>query len=374
MSARPCSSRTVAARRSTSSGRRMSTTTASALSPTAVMASTRSLARWSSISATTTWAPAPASASETAPPMPPPPPVTTATRPVRSMWRVGMGVSLQSRPSRGTSGRRASLALHPCAYDLAMLQGVRVVDRTTEISGPYCTKLLADAGADVVKVEPGDGDPLRRWHGGGLFEYLNTSKRSVVAREDDPTLADLTDLAVILVADRPVDLPALWRTNPSLVVVTITPFGCDGPWAHRPATEFTVQAACGSTGSRGLPENPPLAAGGRLGEWITGTYAAIGAVGALRSAQRGGQGEHVDVALFDCMAVTMTTYPSVFAEFMCWPRLRGTGRTIEVPSIEPTADGYVAFTTNSAQQFENMLVMIGRGDLLEDTDLARAVN
>ena len=64
----------------------------------------------------------------------------------------------------------------------------------------------------------------------------------------------------------------------------------------------------------------------------------------------------------------------VFADFMGWPPLRGTGRTIEVPSIEPTADGYVVFTTNSAQQFESMLVMIGRGDLLEDSDLARAMS
>src|SRR5207302_1792275 len=166
----------------------------------------------------------------------------------------------------------------------------------------------------------------------------------------------------------------LWETNPALVVVTITPFGCDGPWADQPATEFTMQAACGSTCNRGLPEDPPLAAGGRLGEWITGTYAAIGALAALRSAQRSGRGEHVDVAMFDYMAVTMTTYPSVFADFAGWPPLRGTGRSIEVPSIEPSADGYVVFTTNSAQQFESMLVMIGRGDLLEDSDLARAMS
>src|SRR5438067_2144237 len=239
-----------------------------------------------------------------------------------------------------------------------MLEGVRVVDRTTRIAGPYCTKLLADAGADVVCAGPHDG--------GGLSEYLHSSKRALDG--DDGHLVSAAD---ILVADEDVGVDALWVENRGLVVVTITPFGCDGPWAGRPATEFTLQAACGSTATRGLPENPPLAAGGRLGEWLAGTYAAAGAVAALRSARRSGVGEHVDVAMFDCMAVAMTTFQPVFSSFMGHPPMKGTGRAIEVPSIEPTADGYVVFTTNSAQQFESLLLMIGRDDLLADKDLAR---
>jgi crotonobetainyl-CoA:carnitine CoA-transferase CaiB-like acyl-CoA transferase len=248
-----------------------------------------------------------------------------------------------------------------------MLEGVRVVDLTTDIAGPYCTKVLADAGADVVKVEPPAGDPLRTWRSGALFEFLNTSKRSVHGEADD-----LVAAADLLVAGAPVDVDALWQANPALVVVTITPFGCDGPWAQRPSTEFTLQAACGSTGQRGLPEQPPLAAGGRIGEWVTGTYAALGAVAAYREARRSGKGEHVDVAMLDCMAVTMVTYPSVFASFAGWPELHGTGRAIEVPSVEPSKDGYFNVTTNSAQQFQDFLLMIGRPDLLEDPDLAAA--
>src|SRR5438552_8282034 len=193
------------------------------------MAATRSLARWSSISATTTWAPAAASVSETAPPSAPPPPVTTATRPVRSMSR--LTGCLRSRPRGLVVPRasawswvppRASLRVPSVtAYSLAMLAGTRVVDRTTEIAGPYCTKLLADAGADVVKIERGDGDPLRQWRGGGLFEYLNTSKRSVRAGEGDDALVDRAD---VLVVDGPVDVVALRAASPALVVVTITPF------------------------------------------------------------------------------------------------------------------------------------------------------
>ena len=245
-----------------------------------------------------------------------------------------------------------------------MLDGVRVVDCTTEIAGPYCSKLLADAGADVVKVEPPEGDPLRDWGSGALFEFLNTSKRSV--RGD---AADLLATADLFVSNQPVDPGALWAGNPSLVIVTITPFGAAGPWAGRPSTEFTLQAACGSIGQRGLPEQPPLSAGGRLGEWTSGTYAALGAIAAVREASRCGHGELVDVAMLDCMAVTMVTYPSVFASFAGWPQVAGTGRTIEVPSIEPTRDGYFVVTTNSAQQFQDFLLMIERPDLLTDPDL-----
>ena len=246
-----------------------------------------------------------------------------------------------------------------------VLDGVRILDLTTGIAGPYCSKLLADAGADVVKVEPGDADPLRAWGSGALFEFLNASKRSVTA---DDGLAEEADIILSNAAD---DVGRLRGANSAAVVVTITPFGRSGPWVERPWTEFTLQAACGSIGQRGLPECPPLAAGGRIGEWVAGTYAALAALAALREARRSGLGEDVDVAILDCMVVSMITYPSVFASFMGWPPLYGTGRTVEVPSIEPTSDGYFVVTTNSAQQFQDFLVMIERADLMEDPELAQ---
>lgn len=240
-----------------------------------------------------------------------------------------------------------------------MLGGVRIVDRTTDVAGPYCTKLLADAGAHVVREEPAGGDPLRRWRSGALFEHL------ALGKHDGPL--DLAD-AHVLVTGEHLDVEAVRAEHPHLVVVTVTPYGLDGPWAGRPATELTLQAACGSTGSRGDPARRPVAAGGRIGEWVSGTYAALATVAALRL----GRGEHVDVAMLDCMAVTMTTYPSVFAEFLGWPPVEGTGRAFEVPSIEPTADGWAVFTTNSATQFQDFCVMIGRPDLAEDPELRRA--
>jgi crotonobetainyl-CoA:carnitine CoA-transferase CaiB-like acyl-CoA transferase len=250
-----------------------------------------------------------------------------------------------------------------------ILHGVQVLDRTTGIAGPYCTKMLADAGADVVKVEPAGGDSLRAWRSGGLFEFLNASKRSAPGEVDAAPAGG----ADILVADEPLDVGAVWASSPGTVVVTITPFGTSGPWAGRPWTEFTLQAACGSTGQRGLPEHPPVAAGGRIGEWAAGAYAAVGALAAWREARRSGAGEHVDVAILDCMAVAMVTYPSLFSSFFGWPPMPRPARTVEVPSIEPASDGYVVVTTNSAQQFRDFLVLIERADLVDDHHLAQAM-
>jgi len=257
-----------------------------------------------------------------------------------------------------------------------VLEGLRIVDCSTEIAGPYCTKLLADAGADVVKVEPPDGDPLRGHGSGALFEFLQTSRRSVVGLPQDPHVVDLcasADLVVESGAPGTFDVAGLHERRPGLVVTSITPFGQRGPWRDRPATEFTLQAWSGSTANRGLPEEPPVAAGGRIGEWMGGTYAAVASLAAWLHATRTGRGEHIDVALLDCMTLTMNTYTSVFAEFLDWPPMRRPTRSIEIPSIEPSSDGYCAFTTNSAQQFADFLVLIERPDLLDDADLASAI-
>ena len=183
-----------------------------------------------------------------------------------------------------------------------MLDGLRVLDASTEVAGPYATKLLADAGADVVKVEGLDGDPTRRWTAAGvtladgedsaLFRFLNTSKRSVVG-----AVGDLAAGADIVVGGLDLDVDGLRRDHPHLVVVSITPFGLTGPWSDRPATEFTLQAACGSTGSRGRRDRPPLAVGGRFGEYLAGVDAAVAAVAAWRAGRTTGTVEHVDLSV-----------------------------------------------------------------------------
>jgi crotonobetainyl-CoA:carnitine CoA-transferase CaiB-like acyl-CoA transferase len=268
------------------------------------------------------------------------------------------------------------------------LRDLRVIDCSTGIAGGYCTKLLADAGADVVKLEPPEGDPLRRWSAtgadlrgadGALFQFLAAGKRSVVGRPQDTASQALFAGADLVVesfapgdagAAAALELPARF---PGLVLLSLTPFGRRGPWDARPATEFTIQAESGSIGSRGLPGREPFQAGGRMTEWIGGTFAAVGALAAVWRARRTGHGEHVDFSLLEVMNVAASNYLDLF-----WSLLgrggepRGAAQTVETPSIEPTADGWVGFCTNSRQQFADFLLLIERPELRDDSGLAQA--
>jgi crotonobetainyl-CoA:carnitine CoA-transferase CaiB-like acyl-CoA transferase len=244
----------------------------------------------------------------------------------------------------------------------SILRDVQVVDRTSGIAGAYCGKVLVDAGARVTRVVGPDDDPLGGLGSEAMFEFLHASKPSVSDGEAEAREAH----ADIVLTNR-----ATTRATPGQIVVCMTPHGLDGPWVGRPATEFTLQAAGGSTGFRGLPDEEPLAAGGRVGEWMTGTYAALAALAALYHVRRGAEGETIDVAMLDCVAATMAIVPSVYASFLGWLPMSGTGRSIEVPSVEPTADGFVVFTTNSAQQYSDFCVLIGHAELLDDRKLSR---
>src|SRR5262249_55179620 len=152
----------------------------------------------------------------------------------------------------------------------SVLDGLKVLDVSGGIAGSYCSKLFADAGADVVRLEPAQGDPLRARGAGGLFAFLNAGKRSICGEWG--ALAGAAD--VVIASDR-TDRAELRRAHPNQVVVLITPFGSEGPWSERPANEFLLQAWCGSTGARGWPTEPPLAGGGQIGEFVSATYAAV---------------------------------------------------------------------------------------------------
>jgi crotonobetainyl-CoA:carnitine CoA-transferase CaiB-like acyl-CoA transferase len=249
---------------------------------------------------------------------------------------------------------------------------MRVVDLSSEIAGGYCTKVLTDAGADVVKFEPPSGDPLRRWVASGtplapgadapLFQYLHASKRSI---SGDRAVADAwIARADVVVTTEPLDFASYREADPRLVIVTITPWGASGPWRDRPATEFTVQAACGTTFTRGLPERDPLSVGGRHGEWNVATYGAMGAITAWLHAQRTGIGQHVDVSMFEALHTTMNSpYAALMAQ---WAPDATLGRTIEVPSIEPALDGWVGFCTQTGQQWKDFCSLVEHPEMGDD--------
>jgi crotonobetainyl-CoA:carnitine CoA-transferase CaiB-like acyl-CoA transferase len=258
------------------------------------------------------------------------------------------------------------------------LSGLLVVDFSTGIAGGYATKLFADAGAEVVKVEPEGGDPLRSRAVSGaelggrdsaIFRYLSRGKRSVVGTPDDEPIAALVagaDLVVESFVPRAFD-PADWiGRRPDLVVLSITPFGRIGPWENRPCTEFTVQAESGATACRSRRDREPVHIGGRMSDWLAGLYGAAGALAALRKASRTGVGEHVDAALFTAINYSAAAQTRAKFETQQVPALDVPFRFLEAPSIEPTLDGYVGFNTNTRQQFEDFLILIERPDLLED--------
>jgi len=245
---------------------------------------------------------------------------------------------------------------------------LRVIDFSQGIAGGYATKLLADAGADVVKVEPAQGDPLREGSA-PLFRFLAGGKRSVVGAPGDAEVEALVagaDLVVESAMPAALAPARLLAAHPGLVVLSITAFGRSGPWQHQPWTEFTLQAGCGSIGTRGLPGKEPFQAGGRIPLWLGGTYAAVAALAAVQRAGRTGQGEHVDFSLFEAMTVAGTNYADLMFRILGIEIPTGLPQSVETPSIEPTADGYVGFCTNSRQQVSDFMLLIGHPELRGD--------
>src|ERR1700758_160801 len=239
--------------------------------------------------------------------------------------------------------------------------------------------MLADAGADVVKIESAQGDSLRRWSAhpdgppGALFGYLAAGKRSVVNYDDAEGAALLAGADVVLT-----DLTDGWtldditaHTGPSAVVVAATPFGTTGPYVDDKvvANEFILQALCGSIASRGWPGDEPVQAGGQLGEWLAGTFAAVASAAAVRHARSGGGGAVIDVSVYESMGVVMGSLSAMSTSVLGADAFL-TRRSLELPSIVPTADGMIGFCTITAQQFQDFLVMIDRADLIDDAELA----
>lgn len=262
------------------------------------------------------------------------------------------------------------------------LEDFVVVELATGIAGPYAGKLFADAGAHVIKVEPVGGDPERRRlpsevsasdgaqgaAASALYTHLNIGKEASTATVGDAATDRLVMTADLVIDDRPpelVDYDDWRRRRPGLVILSITPFGHRGPWRDRPATNFTLQAESGSIGSRGRRDQPPFQAGGRLTDWAAGASGAVGALAAMIGSRRTGLGEHVDCSLLATDHMITNGNVCVRHSFLGHPAPETPARIVDVPSIEPTADGFIGVNTNTRQQVESFLGMVGLADLLE---------
>jgi len=271
--------------------------------------------------------------------------------------------------------------------------GLRILDLSTAIAGPFATRLLADAGASIVKVESPSGDPLRRMktsaalgqsaslgdsEDGALFQWLNATKKSVVLDlETDAgrdTLRQLyANADVVIESFAPgwleqldLGLDAIQRANPRASLVSISPYGQDGPWSNRPATDFTLQAESGSFSGRGYADLGPVVAGGRLGEFSTGPFAAVAAIKAWWHGRETGRGQHADVSMLETIVLCFQPYQYIQGQMQPGEQMP---LTVEVPSIEPAADGMIGFSTQTSQQWQDFCVMVEQPEWVTDESL-----
>jgi crotonobetainyl-CoA:carnitine CoA-transferase CaiB-like acyl-CoA transferase len=270
------------------------------------------------------------------------------------------------------------------------LAGYTVVDLSTGIAGAYCTKLLADGGADVIKVGPPEGDPLRRWSSSGaaippgsdgaLFSFLAGSKHSVVA---DPEVGDDVQMVYRMLAGADAVVwsagsklaehqeftPAeIHRAHPHLTVTSITPFGLEGPWHDRAATEFTLQAWSGGIVGlgRGLPERAPVFVGGQVGEYMAGAYASAATLASRFriSGSADGPGELVDLSVLETQILCLTYYPVTYFEMLGRPWRDA--RRLTVPGVAQAKDGLVDLGCGTAQQWFDLCAMVGHPEWIDE--------
>ena len=274
------------------------------------------------------------------------------------------------------------------------LSDVRILDLTRHVAGPFCTKMLADYGADVIKVErPNGGDVTRRMgpfpddvphpEKSGLFLHLNTNKRGVTLNLKSATgkrmLMDLVkQVDVVMENFAPRVLPSLGlayedleQINPQVILVSISNFGQTGPYRDYKASEIVLHGMGGNLRSLGLPEREPVKYGSHVALRQAGLIGAAATMAALFTREARGEGEHVDVAIVETQAGSQDRRAPqlITAQFVnqVFPR-RAPGATMASGTF-PCKDGYVN-VTGGGNRFPRALEMIGRPELIEDPRFA----
>ena len=245
----------------------------------------------------------------------------------------------------------------------AALGGLRVLELAEGISGPYCGKLMAGLGADVIKVEPPQGDAARRAgpfpkdepdsEASGLFLYLNTGKKSVTLdlrrHSEKDSLLQLANDADLVVENYPPGYldtlgqgyADLARINPRLVMVSITPFGQYGPYRDFKGTDMVIHALGGELYLAGHPDREPLKKGGNLAEYHGGLHGYLGGLSALYARDTAGQGQHVDVSLLEGVTSIIGLPVTEWAYSGTVTRRRGPDGRSWPNGFWPAKNGYV---------------------------------
>ncbi|HXH20529.1 MAG TPA: CoA transferase [Dehalococcoidia bacterium] len=274
--------------------------------------------------------------------------------------------------------------------DLA-LSDVRVLDLGSDIPGPYCARLLADFGADVIKVEPLEGDPSRRTgpfpgdlphpEKSGLFLYLNANKRGITldysTRSGRMLLDKLVAWADVLIENNlpsraralGLDWERLRGVNPKLVLTSITPFGQTGPYADYSSEEIALFAMSGRMYIHGQPDREPLRYAPDTLWFQTGATAAVATMGALFASRRFGIGQHVDISGLEALAGNVDTRTLFYTMGGTVPK--PVEATISpTAGVVPCADGYMLMIAAGERFFRRLLRAIGMTELLSDPRFA----
>ena len=267
------------------------------------------------------------------------------------------------------------------------LEGLKVLDLTRVLAGPYATMVLADLGAEVIKVERPEGGDMARGTGpfvdgqSSYFMSINRGKKSVILDlKDDAgkqTFLEILDHFDVLVENfvpgvmkrLGLDYEVLRERHPSLIYAAVSGFGQWGPYTRRPALDIIVQAMGGMLSITGEPGRPPVRPGSSLGDITAGLFTTIGILSALHERERSGKGQMIDVSMLDCqLAVLENAFARYFATGEV-PGPIGTRHPVTTPfQVYETSDGYVtvAFVGGAKDQWPMFCALLDRVDLIDD--------
>lgn len=276
---------------------------------------------------------------------------------------------------------------------MSVLAGIKVLDMTRVVAGPTATQCLGDFGADVIKVErPGEGDDVRHvgppWlidkygeetRESTYFQAANRNKRSIAinfqSEEGAKILRDIASEADVFVENfRPntlakygLDYQSLRKINPRLVYCSVSGFGQTGPYSSRSGYDFLMQAMSGLMSVTGEADGPPMRVGVPIADILAGKDAVIGILLALRYRDTTGEGQHIDISLFDSQVAAMgNTFTAWFNGGFEMPRTANDHPSASPYGVYRTSDGYLLIATFNNREFIRLAKAVGKPEWEED--------
>lgn len=282
------------------------------------------------------------------------------------------------------------------------LSNIRVLDLTRILAGPWCTQNLADLGAEIIKIErPGNGDDTRAWGPPWLpgqqtdlpadssyYSAANRGKRSVTiditTEQGQALIKRLARISDVFIENFKVgnlkkyglDYESIRKENPQIIYCSITGFGQDGPYSHRPGYDFVFQGMGGMmsiTGEKdGLPGGGPQKVGIALADIMTGMYSTIAVLAAVNHRNKSGQGQYIDMSLLDCIVALGSNQITAYFSSGNVPARMGNAHMSLVPyGVYPTLDGHIIIAIGNDEQWQRYCSSIDRHDLASDEDFTK---